>query len=437
MFLRRWLALLKGFGNILVKELKELVRDPKILLGMIIVPLIIFPVLGAVMSFSMESATEQAQKATVVVLDNDKGNYSAIFIESLNHSIRVFFSNETDPAEAVSNGVLSQYNTTQLIVIPKKFSENMTRHLNGTAINASVRLYSVFSSAGMLEGISSSMIDDFVIRFNRQYAPDLLLVEKSSIIKGEIKENVDPRLVSTLMLSQAIAMPITIMILLTYSMQIAATSVAMEKEEKTLETLLSLPVDRFAVLMGKLSGSILVAGVGAVAYMIGFNYYMGSFSGTISAASNLSLVSLGLAPSLFGYLLLGASLFVTLLSALALAVILSAFAEDVRSAQSLVGYVYPFLFVPSILLMYVDINTLPSALRIALYAIPYTHPIIASKAVTMGDYATATFGIVYVAAFTVIIMYVASRLFATEKILTVKLRFKGLRKRGKTRSEEL
>jgi ABC-type Na+ efflux pump permease subunit len=53
-------------------------------------------------------------------------------------------------------------------------------------------------------------------------------------IKGEIKEGVDPRTLATLMISQAIAMPITIMILLTYSMQIAATSVAMEKEEKTL-----------------------------------------------------------------------------------------------------------------------------------------------------------------------------------------------------------
>ena len=42
------------------------------------------------------------------------------------------------------------------------------------------------------------------------------------------------------------------MIMLTYSMQIAATSVAMEKEEKTLETLLTVPVDRFAILMGKL-----------------------------------------------------------------------------------------------------------------------------------------------------------------------------------------
>ena len=42
--------MLKGFGNILVKELKELIRDPKILLGMIIVPLIMFPILGAVMN---------------------------------------------------------------------------------------------------------------------------------------------------------------------------------------------------------------------------------------------------------------------------------------------------------------------------------------------------------------------------------------------------
>jgi ABC-type Na+ efflux pump permease subunit len=32
----------------------------------------------------------------------------------------------------------------------------------------------------------------------------------------------------------------------------------MEKEEKTLETLLTVPVDRFAILMGKLSSTIIV-----------------------------------------------------------------------------------------------------------------------------------------------------------------------------------
>jgi ABC-2 type transport system permease protein len=189
--------------------------------------------------------------------------------------------------------------------------------------------------------------------------------------------------------------------------------------------------------MGKLAGSILVAGIGALTYMVGFNFYLGGLSSTFPAGTNLDLASLGLVPSPFGYLLLGISLFVTLLSALALAVILSAFAEDVRGAQSLVGYIYPFLFVPSLLLIYVDINTLPLALKIALYAIPYTHPIIASKAVTMGDYWTAALGIVYVTAFTLVIMYLASRLFATEKILTAKLKFRRFGRRGKTRPEEL
>jgi ABC-2 type transport system permease protein len=312
----------------------------------------------------------------------------------------------------------------------------MTEHINADKnVTTYVGVYSVFSGTGLLENVGSSLINNFVTSFNRYYAPNILSVNESSIVKGKI-ENVAPQTLTSLMISQAIAMPITIMILLTYAMQIAATSVAMEKEEKTLETLLSLPMDRFAILMGKLSGSILVAGIGAVAYMVGFNYYLSSFSTAISTSTNMDLVSLGLAPSFFGYVLLGISLFVTLLSALALAVILSAFAEDVRGAQSLVGYIYPFLFVPSILLMYIDVNALPLALKIVIYAIPYSQPIIASKAVTMGDYWTAIFGIVYVTAFTLVIMYIASRLFATEKILTMKLKFKGLRKRGKTPVEE-
>jgi ABC-2 type transport system permease protein len=170
--------------------------------------------------------------------------------------------------------------------------------------------------------------------------------------------------------------------------------------------------------------------------MVGFTFYLNSFSGLMASGSNIDLASLGLVPSPFGYLLLGLSLFVTLLSALALAVVLSAFADDVRGAQSLVGYVYPLLIIPALLMMYVDFNSLPIWLRIVLFVIPYSHPVLASKAVTMGDYWTAVWGIIYVSLFTIGILYVASKLFATEKILTAKLKFKGLRKRGKMRAEE-
>ena len=430
--------MLKGFGNFLVKELKELIRDPKILLGMIILPLIMFPVIGGIMNYSIQSAQEQAQKTPLLVLNNDGENWSETFINFLKPWMNVFVVNNTTPEEAIAQGLLSRYNTTQFIEIPSGFGANLTARSEGnTNITASVDFYGVFSGAGVFESVGSSVIDDLIYSFNREQAPDFVETTKSSIIKGNITKNVDPSTLSSLMLSQSIALPITIMILLTYSMSIAATSVAMEKEEKTLETLLTLPMDRFAILMGKLSGSILVAGVGALAYMIGYNFMLGSFTASISTGTSIDLVSLGLAPSLFGYLLLGISLFVTLLSALALAVIMSAFSEDVRGAQSLVGNITPIIIIPAIVLMYVDITTLPLAIKIFLYALPFSHPIIAARAVTMGDYWTVVFGIVYVAMFTIVIMYVASRLFATEKILTAKLKFRWLRKRAKRPTTEL
>ena len=413
--------MLKGFGTLLLKELRELIRDPKILLGFVIVPLIMFPVLGYVMNLSMQTAQQSASNAAVLVLNRDSGNNSTQFITFLNSSMKAIIVNVPTVEDAVA--LMSNYSATGIIIIPADFSQNVTAR-----IPVDVKFYAVFSGSGLFEGIGSSIVDQLVENFNRNVAPNLLVPEQSVIVKGKIVENMDPRILSSLVLSQAFALPITMIILLTYSMQIAATSVAMEKEEKTLETLLTLPIDRFAILAGKLSGSIIVAGVGAIAYMFGFNYYIGSFTSSIAAGPSVDLVSLGLVPSLFGYLLLGVSLFVTLLSALALAVILSAFAQDVRSAQSLVSYVYPFLFVPALALMYLDINVLPFWLKAVFYAIPFSQPIIASKAVTMGDYLTAGLGIIYVTAFTLVIMYAASRLFATEKILTVKLRFRGLRK---------
>lgn len=427
--MRRLLDLLRGFGSFLLKELKELIRDPKILLGMIIVPLIMFPVLGAVMNFSVESAKETAGKTAILVLNHDNGgDNSTQFIAYLNGSLRVQETNASTANDAVQQ--MAMYNASEMIEIPSDFSHNVSMNMA-----VQVKFYSIFSGGGVFEGLGSSIVDSLVGQFNRNVAPDLIVPEPSVIIKGKIAENIDPRVLSNLMISQAIALPITILILLTYSMQIAATSVAMEKEEKTLETVLTLPVDRFSILMGKLSGSIIVAGVGALAYMVGFNYYMGSLTGLGQAGAGPDLASLGLVPSLFGYVLLGISLFITLLSALALAVILSAFAEDVRSAQSLVSYVYPLIFIPSLVLMYVDINTLPVWLKLVLYAIPFSQPIIASKAVIMGDYLTAGLGIVYVVAFTLVIMYIASRLFATERILTAKLKLRGLRRRQKASAE--
>jgi ABC-2 type transport system permease protein len=139
------------------------------------------------------------------------------------------------------------------------------------------------------------------------------------------------------------------------------------------------------------------------------------------AQPSVDLSAIGLTPTPLGYLILGVSVFVSLLCALAVAIVVSVFAEDVRGAQSLLGFVYTPLVLPIFVLMFADINTLPFALRILMLALPFTHPVLASQTLMTGDYLTPVLGIFYVVVFTLIMMYVASKIFATEKILTMRL----------------
>jgi ABC-2 type transport system permease protein len=429
--------LFKGLFNIIVKEVKELVRDPKILLGMIIVPLIMFPLMGFAIQTSMEAAEESMGSISMAVMDLDKGSVAenlTNFLATLN--VRIVEVDDLSLAEAVD--YVEQSNLTGLIVIPPSFSDNIT-----DGLKAELDVYTVFRGGGIAESTSSSAIstllkmfeEDLVVQKvgekfpeNPETVLDPIELAEKSIIKGK-DVNIPPDVLFGLMMSQSLGMPIGIMMLLIFAMQLAATSVASEKEEKTLETLLTLPVSRFTILVGKLTGSIIVAVVGAVAYIVGFSYYMGSFAGGMPAESGVDLAAIGLAPTPISYLLLGASLFMSLLSALALAISLSIFAEDVRGAQALVGPLSILLIFPMIFTMFTDIYALPFPLMIVLLAIPFTHPMLAARAAFTGDYLTAIIGIVYVTIFTIAVLYIAAKLFGTEKILTARLKFRRFRLR--------
>jgi len=421
--------LLRGLGNVLIKELKELLRDPKILFGMIVVPLVMFPIMGFVIRGSMESTQQRLQSLQVGVADFDQDVIAHDLVEFLEciptiTLINITVSNVDEAVEVLQ----SETNATDLIVIPAGFTENVSQG-NPNDYPATIEVYSVFSgTGGIAETVGASAVIEYLEMFKRALAPDLFETESKSIIKGE-PTDFPPSALFALVYSQVFALPVTLSVMLVFSMQIAATSVASEKEEKTLETLLSLPISRFTILFGKLAGSIIVAAVGAIAIIIGFNYYMGAFMGIGDIGVSVDPAAIGLAPSVLGYVVLGASVFVSLLSALALAIIISAFAEDVRGAQSVVGYLYVIIMLPMFIIMFADFNSLPLVARIVLLAIPYTHPMLAAQASFTGDYQSAIFGVAYVALFTVVLLYLAAKLFATEKILTAKLKFRGLKLR--------
>lgn len=425
--------MLKGLLNIVTKEVKEMVRDPKILLSMIIVPLLMFPLMGFAVQTSVESAEQSIEETSIALINQDQGavaisleNYLALFNFTVTHF------NEMTIDQALSQ--VQDSNFTNLVIIPSGFSQNIT-----DGGSASLTVYTPFSGGGGIGAASqSSVIRSVLYNFenaivdqrikegfpgaNTTEVLDPIVWNEKSIVKGT-SADVSPDVLFGLMMSQSIAMPVGIMTLLIFAMQLAATAVASEKEEKTLETLLTMPINRTIILAGKLTGSIIVALVGALAYLVGFSYYMGSFTGMMGTNS-VDLAALGLAPTLASYAILGVSLFMALLSALALAISLSVFAEDVRGAQALVGPLSILFIFPMVFTMFSDINALPFPLSVILLAIPFTHSMMATNVTFTGNYIGAIGGIVYMAIFTIVVLYISSRLFGTEKILTAKLKLK-------------
>jgi ABC-2 type transport system permease protein len=432
MFLGRWLVLLKGLFNIVVKEVKELVRDPKILLPMIIIPLIMFPLMGFAIQTSREAAEQSMGELTIAVMDLDGSPVAQDlmnFLAGLNVKI---VQVDLNFEEAFT--YIQESNLTGLIVVPSGFSQNITG-----GKTSELEVYAPFRGGGITESTTSSALSSLVNLFESnlvdqriserfpEYNSTMVLnpiaLSEKSIIKGE-GVDVNPQVLFGLVISQSTILPVGIMMLLIFAMQLAATAVASEKEEKTLETLLTLPINRFMILAGKLTGSIIVAVVGAIAYLIGFNFYISSFTGAIPIEGNVDLAAIGLAPTPLSYLLIGLSLFMALLSALALAISISVFAEDVRGAQALVGPLSILFIFPMLFSIFTDIYTLPFPLSIILLAIPFTHPILAANVTFTGNYLLAIGGIAYMTIFTVVVLYIAARLFGTEKILTAKLKFR-------------
>jgi ABC-2 type transport system permease protein len=191
-------------------------------------------------------------------------------------------------------------------------------------------------------------------------------------------------------------------------------SMGMEKENKTLETLLTLPVKRGSIVTGKLVASALIGLVMAAIYMVGFNYYMTGFG----ASGELDLEKYNIALSAFDYLLVGISLFVTLIAALSLCMILGTFAKNYKSAQTLTMPITFLAMIPMFMIIFKDFNTLPLAAQIVLFAIPFSHPMMAMRSLMFDDYALVLGGIAYSAIFAAIAIALTVWIFKTDRLLT-------------------
>jgi len=429
------------FTSIVYKEVKELIRDPKILFGVVLMPLLLYPLMGQGLQIGQQSVQSAIAGAKFSVYSDDDGPIAAVFVQY------IMRNNTVTMIEAPNlEGALMRFKDTDsvaMVYVPDGYEQNITQGLKGR-----VKIYANLKNLNIAESSGAEVAGSLVSIYNYYYS--LALIQQlmavtgqtgtaeairspislsyATIIKGNVIE-VAPSQITSVIVSQSIMLPIMVMMMVIFAIQMAATSIALEKEQKTLETLMTLPVGRMTILAGKLTGSVVIAVAGSISYMIGFGYYTSSAFSFAADYTSVDLSGVGIGIQPVGYLLLGVVMFVTLVSALALAISLAVFTDSVRSAQSLTGVLVVPLMIPAMILMFSEIEMLPQTVQWILLAIPYTHTMLATKAAFLGNYWLMLRSIAYISVFTVVVLWVAAKIFSTERIITARFTSFSLRKK--------
>ncbi|MDH4140870.1 MAG: ABC transporter permease, partial [Coriobacteriia bacterium] len=198
---------------------------------------------------------------------------------------------------------------------------------------------------------------------------------------------------------------------------------------------LSYPISRASLVTAKMVAAGLIALLSAAAYMVGMRSYLsgmeagfdGGAGARAAAASETAMRALGLTFGPLDYAMLGLTMFAGILVALSIAIILGGFAESVKSVQAMLTPLMVLLLVPYFLTLFLDIGQLPTVLRWVVMVIPFTYPFLAGPNLFLGNYAAVWFGIAYQMVWFVVFVFIAARIFSSDRILTMKLSIKRLR----------
>jgi len=233
-------------------------------------------------------------------------------------------------------------------------------------------------------------------------------------------------LVAGMISQQSMFIPIVLMMIIIYSSNMVISAIAMEKQNKTLETLLTVPIKRTSIITAKMLAAGLIGLISAAVYMFGMQGFLGGIGDEARAAGAQAggpalMQKLGLTFDTTGYVILGLSIFLAILVALAMAMILGVLAEDFRSAQTMIMPLMFMVMIPYFISIFADISTVSLPVKIFILAIPFSHPFLVSQNLYLGNYGMIAAGLAYMLVVFGVLVVVAARIFSTDKILTMKL----------------
>lgn len=423
---------------LIYKELKELLMEKTILIGVIIMPLLLFPTIGGIFSFTMLETTrmESLETTTLAVNDLDEGIYSKLLIEEIRkNNVEVIFSENPRNLDELFDKGVSAY-----LEIPKEFTEKISEGQKAKVYvfynvkNVKIsNLVSVSKTSEILskayQSISKKLAEER--RVDLDFLSNPIQEESNTFYRGDVLSYSPTILVNTI-LSSVYGLPLVALIVVALTATISATSVGLEKEAKTLEILLTLPISRLKILFTKMLASTIISLIGMFSFGVGFGIYLILAFSRIGNIEELSIQGENIeayAPTTAiiplnstSIAILMLAIFVAMLLTMSIGILVGVLAEDVRGSQQLVGAATFLPMFPAFFLTaFINIEELAFPASLAMLLNPYTHFFRAIDYVHTGRYLEALSATAVTGLFTLMLLIISAWLFSGEKLVTLKV----------------
>ena len=449
------------FGNLLKKELRELITK-QALISMIFT-MVLLIVMGQIMGGAME---EGFDTSTITLCNQDDSVFTAEVLKKIDASQStkinyVDFESDDYAAE------LERLDIKNAVIIPQGYGESITVKKEP----ALIKFVSKMSTAGLASSMSTISGSDVISEIQTVCMDEVmssnyglteeeiaLIREPMTTVEYTVNDGktaqVSASALGAISMMQSMIAPFAIFFLLLMAAQMIMTAISTEKIDKTLETLLSAPVSRMTVLSAKMVAAVISALLNALFMIVGFALYMAGMMGSaVSEISNAAsempsvdvsamtegitgvgqaMAELGISLTPLSYVLFALQLFFTLAIGLAISLILGAMATDVKSVQTLIMPIMIAVMIPFFITMFMDVNEMSTVFKVIVYAIPFTHTYTALTNLMNGNMLLFWAGLAYQIVFFAVCMFLAVRMFTTDRLFTMSFSAdQTMKKRGK------
>jgi ABC-type Na+ efflux pump permease subunit len=385
------------------KEVREVFRSRWLILGFIISPMFAWMFQGAFLSFIVGQTTEEPEQVYITVEDNGvwgRQLYEAIYANRSNLLIDPLVNITLEQGQ----GLVADKTVSVWVLIPENFTQELNTTTHSTLqIVVNTASFRATAAASRIDAFAKSVINKAIVI--RDVQVDWYTISPEA--------NYGHQLAIFLVILTSVLAPAPYI----------SKSFAGERETKTLEALLVVPMSRLKILGAKLVAGLALTAIYSVFTAVGIlTYNLSIILRVVNLAPELQQANINLYTVNANTIpLIIFCQFLVLLCAIGIGVVISCLAKDRATAESVNSMIMLIpTFIIGILGFTGSILQYGGVLELIILAIPFSHAILFLNAVLAGTGTVVglSINIGYMIGFTVVFLLIGAKLFEREAIIS-------------------